>query len=742
MRIKKIMIKEYGPIKNFHTHNKDINIIYGRNEAGKTALIDAITGALFQKKSIFPGQDRFEKTSSLILKKNVTLVLEDSGKEYTFPGSFKLEELINLPHYHLVRLFIIRAGDLTLQEQDKKWQDKVKEFLSGMPVNVEKIKEKIGEEVGLTPGGEWSNRKPARKKSEIRGKEEREKDLIEAIERLKSINQKERTLRDKLKEREKLREKSRKIKLLRAYLLNQRVKQTFSEWSRQRALFLDYQRYLEEDHRRWLSKEREQESLLNRRQSYEEDLREIKAELDKINKEKTFLEEEKKELISQKDRAFALSIFQDAERLSFNRENLASFFIRVPLYRVLGLALSLSGILLFFTTSLKGLHFMFVFLSIFLLGGGGYFLISSYLIKNRELNLRSLEDSILEKGRKVWPGIKNINQIMRMGESVEVHISQVTGKLEYISQEIEKKSYKLKEKEKELGKVEKKMQGVGEKIKKLRDRTGLSDFSQLEEKLRKKQQISLNISSKEESLQDSLGVDDPSLWEQEAKREVAKPDIKEEELTKEEELDRELSQLNKDIQDLTAEITSFTQGELGRLGIKEVTEIWKELKRVEDALNLSYVDRDAALLAWDAFDEVGREMEEVLVNTVSDEKSGVSFYFNRITSGRYRKVRWDKGSICVIDTTGKNYSIETLSSGTQDQLFFSLRLGILKGGFPQGVFILLDDAFLTSDAARRESQVRVCKNLAEEGWQIFYFTVDEALRDLFCQVCEIEPINL
>ena len=44
-------------------------------------------------------------------------------------------------------------------------------------------------------------------------------------------------------------------------------------------------------------------------------------------------------------------------------------------------------------------------------------------------------------------------------------------------------------------------------------------------------------------------------------------------------------------------------------------------------------------------------------------------------------------------------------------------------------FLALDDAFLTSDAGRREALASAFVELAEEGWQILYFTFDAALRD-------------
>jgi len=738
MRIKKVVVKNYGPIKNFCIECEDINVIYGRNEAGKTALIDAITGTLFQKRSIFPGQDRFEKNSS---SAEIILTLEHLEKEYTFPGSFKFEDIANLPHYHLASLFIIRAGDLSLKEGDKKWQDKVKEFLSGIPVNIERIKEKIGEDVGLTPGGEWSDRQPMRKKSRMREKEDRKKDLLAAIKRLESIDRKKKILREKKEEREKLREKNKKIKLLRSYILHQRIKKAFSEWSTQKISLQNYERYCKEDYERWLKKEKEQNSLLNLRETYSKELQEIRDDLDKVEKEINSLREEKKSLTFQKDRLVALSLFQDTRKFLSSEEDITQSLIKLPFYSILGSILFLGGVLLFF---MKGFKFssLYTLFSFFLLGAGVYLLIFSHLLRSKKAGLKKLEKSILEKGKQVWPTVGSVNEIIKMCELISSQISGVESKLEYAEKEKEKRLFRLREKEKKLEKIEKEIQKVEDDIKKLRDRTGLPFLSQLEEKLKDKEKIILNIKSNEDILKTSLGTDDPAIWEKEAKREIAKPDIDEKELAREGEIEEKLLNLDNEIHKLTSEIASFTQGELGRLKISETTDIWKELKKVEDEIKLSYLDKEAALVAWNVLDEVGAKMEDILLATVSDKRNGVSFYFHQITSGRYTKVKWDKGSLYVTDRDGKDYPVEVLSSGTQDQLFFSFRLGILKRGFPEGVFILLDDAFLTSDSVRREQQVRVCKVLAEEGWQIFYFTVDEHICNLFYKLCGVEAINL
>jgi uncharacterized protein YhaN len=136
---------------------------------------------------------------------------------------------------------------------------------------------------------------------------------------------------------------------------------------------------------------------------------------------------------------------------------------------------------------------------------------------------------------------------------------------------------------------------------------------------------------------------------------------------------------------------------------------------------------------------VNEQLDELLKAVITDPVAGVSFRFTQATSGRYERVLWGEGAIEVENRDGELFEVEQLSTGTQDQLFFALRLGILTRAFPQGAFLALDDAFLTSDEARRTNQVLLCKSLAEEGWQVLYLTVDCHIRDLFQDLCGIAP---
>jgi uncharacterized protein YhaN len=80
----------------------------------------------------------------------------------------------------------------------------------------------------------------------------------------------------------------------------------------------------------------------------------------------------------------------------------------------------------------------------------------------------------------------------------------------------------------------------------------------------------------------------------------------------------------------------------------------------------------------------------------------------------------------------QNLSLNDLSTGTQDQIQLAVRMGlasILTGGEP--LFLILDDAFQHSDWSRRELMVERIIQLAENRWQIIYLTMDNHLRDLF-----------
>ncbi len=102
-------------------------------------------------------------------------------------------------------------------------------------------------------------------------------------------------------------------------------------------------------------------------------------------------------------------------------------------------------------------------------------------------------------------------------------------------------------------------------------------------------------------------------------------------------------------------------------------------------------------------------------------------------TGHYTSIQMDEDNSLVLGTLDEEqYALGSLSTGAQEQVMLGLRMGfasIAMGG--QTAFVILDDAFQHSDWMRRRDMINYTVELARRGWQIFYFTMDDNIRDLF-----------
>ena len=102
-------------------------------------------------------------------------------------------------------------------------------------------------------------------------------------------------------------------------------------------------------------------------------------------------------------------------------------------------------------------------------------------------------------------------------------------------------------------------------------------------------------------------------------------------------------------------------------------------------------------------------------------------------TGCYKSIRHevDRGLVLTTDEDDE-YPLATVSTGAQEQAFLAMRIGfssiIMKG---QTAFLVLDDAFQHSDWPHRTNLMDQILILVKSGWQVFYFTMDDHIRDLF-----------
>ena len=102
-------------------------------------------------------------------------------------------------------------------------------------------------------------------------------------------------------------------------------------------------------------------------------------------------------------------------------------------------------------------------------------------------------------------------------------------------------------------------------------------------------------------------------------------------------------------------------------------------------------------------------------------------------TGRYRSIRLDddKGLVLTSDKD-EDYPLASMSTGAREQIFLALRMGFASIAMEGKTgFLILDDAFQHSDWDRRINLVARTLSFVQSGWQVFYFTMDDHIRDLF-----------
>jgi len=165
--------------------------------------------------------------------------------------------------------------------------------------------------------------------------------------------------------------------------------------------------------------------------------------------------------------------------------------------------------------------------------------------------------------------------------------------------------------------------------------------------------------------------------------------------------------------------------------------------RVKDFIELIDLQYSMAVEAIKIFESI-KNTEETKVSELF-KKLEMSSIFKDITEGKYIDVRFDSQAreVMVVDQYEKELPAENLSKGAYDQLFLAIRIAISKEilGGGNGFFIL-DDAFLSSDSGRLVRQFKVLKRLADNGWSIIYFSVKDEVVQLSAKFSKNKIIEI
>ena len=172
--------------------------------------------------------------------------------------------------------------------------------------------------------------------------------------------------------------------------------------------------------------------------------------------------------------------------------------------------------------------------------------------------------------------------------------------------------------------------------------------------------------------------------------------------------------------------------EAPKTDVKSVAGLEGVLDRLSALIQTIEVDADNARATDAALDLLKKDERSRVGELFFGTESRVSERFAQITDGRYESVHYDEAQneLWVRTASGLDLRPKQLSQSTFDQLYFAVRTAFAQSIFvEQPGFLLLDDAFLAADATRLERQVRIIGELAENGWQVIYFTANDATKD-------------
>ncbi|MBN2620924.1 hypothetical protein JXB22_07515 [candidate division WOR-3 bacterium] len=683
MKIIEIEIKEYGPVHEFLLKPGEQVCIHGCNETGKTAIVEVLTYILFRKSVTHL---RYPKP------KSVHIVIEDHGTRFTLPSK---KRSLSLPSVDIASLLYVHASQSSVFSEgtkDRFW-DGLKAILSGMEsgITFAKLDEKVFTNVGLQPKKEeWKQDKQEQVDND-RARKGALGDYISSVAEIEQVQAERRHLE---LERKQIEAACTAIESWKKRTLYDEVSRLYAAYRTKAAALQNYERYKPAYAERWQELE-----LMKRSQAKD------RTKLHLIDQEIVELERQKMDLQRKQDFIDAWDITHDKSSPDRPIKPIAMI---LPL--VITGVIAVMFVLSFFTSIPTSIA------AIALASGLG---ISGFIMyRRREIHRYTVHHArILSKAEQIFPGVSTLPELVAMIEQIRDEMIRVTtlltGKKE-IRKHLSDNGTESR---------------IDPEIADIRGKTGLAELQDLKRKLEEKQTIEAQRDKLYGTIFGILGEKNDTMWERMIPSMKTPSPTEEPDISQEQELRKKLTTLEKRIYDLDKQISIFLETQKTTYRIDDPRSAFIEYDRLVKKLQEYELEKKAALAARRVFTDMSTEQDDYIRDVISGDH-GLSEYFKMITD-RYDTILVRDKDFVVQDTRGNTYPIDSLSSGTRDQLLLCFRFAALSRAYPEGIFLILDDAFIFADWPRRSKMMDLISAFAHHGNQILYFTSDDHTRDLF-----------
>ncbi len=761
MRITEFQVTHYGPLRSTEKITlKDFDLFYGKNEHGKTLLIDSLVKILLSGNSqSFKGIDRVDENPE-----GYGYVKDKNGSIWKLPEKGNLTTLSELTAAELRNIFIIRNSDLAIPEGEEfAFYRNITERLTGLRTpTIRAVKERLQELGNLTQPNSYGSLTNSASSGKLKSRIRKAESLIDEI---KQLNEKAETENlDELEEQisEITEAEAVAVQELDALEAAQK-REKFEEATRALENLTRTERELEllevfndDDLHAW----REGVSDLKRHQNEHKNLvlkiAETKKEfeekkvildeksrgLDILNERKRTLDEDiKPRLKDYEVKSKELSALQSNEKFAMVS---FSVFISLVAVSLIGLIVSQLPLFTFFSILFSVLSLLFA-----------------------ALKLRSLR----KRGQvaSLWQGIRletskfeieadDVERILARIQTFDEVYSKSQKTVRQLQTDVAVREQKLSSlTDEELPTNEREAKETEDKINDLKIKSKVDNVQDYTKNLKAKLaqenlrdgtvavlKSHFGEKSKKASLEDNIEYWKEKATELESYREKSKETkYSEKRVTELKEKAQEIGQQKKEIQQKLTEFQDAlaTIGREVNVSVKplenpvicetltDIRKISQILQEFVDSVNGNTSD---VIEIMKIFEAMEGEEEQKVEQLFGGKSSPVSDYFKEITDGLYQKVEYlsNEQTIRAVMKSGEVLDAEKLSGGAYDQLYLSVRLALgeklLKG---ERGFFIMDDPFVKADIDRLAKQLNVLKRISKEGWQILYFTAKDEVKD-------------
>jgi len=719
IRIRRLSIRDFGPFASFELEPGDLTLVHGRNEAGKTSCIDAILAGL--RGLVRPGPRR-------MLDAGERGRLEEASVDLDLdPADGGL--LVDLLHEHpsLARLFVVRDGDAAL-ESGRGWLDAIRGRLSG--IDLARVAERVRAQGGLTPGGALRSARASERDRarELLGRIDAFLGDLPAIDGLLDERVRIEGERDEVRERvERLRAAARRE----SHRLRVRAREQASEASRRAAALAGFRA---DDLGAWreaVASLREAAALAKNAEFNAAVLVEQAAADASRLRESEAAVESLEELREEYRRRGLPAMVEDARA----GERSARAWSRVRGPGAVAAALLLAaGIAL--ASRAAGIEDPPMRLRLAMAAGaaGAGGLGAAALALAGTLRLRSQA----ARARRTVGACGEV--LLDVGDlaSCAAHLGAIEGEIAEADSALaaamarrDATRARLASARETAVRQSAEVERVQAEVAALRSRSGVASPDELEARLRERAQAEAAAAEARRTLA-SLGAGDASGPEAEDEAPpVPDPGIPADPaaLASAESRLREFDDASLRLREAIAERRDRA---LASLGLADVSGLEAERERLASQAEGIEREERAARLCLDALGDLSVDLDQPLRESLGEGPDGAGATLALLTAGRWANVLpADDGGLVVEGDDGSRLPATSLSRGARDQLAIAVRLALVRRLVGEPAFLVLDDAFLTSDAVRRDALASAVARLSRDGWQILFFTFDDALRDAF-----------